>query len=210
MTEILVKQRTPEWQELRQSVCLTASCFADALGIGCGKPYDFLKSIIEPDEEDAEPTAFIRHGILMEPVINDAYQLLTGNRTQPSGFWIKEGGPLHHLVGASPDAKVCDRKSLEVIGLAEFKAPVYRIPGSMSIYRSSDMRQSIPRAHMAQMQGQMAICEADWCDYMSLCTNTREIMLLRVHFEPDYWKHISCLIENFCHVVQVCQHIYHF
>jgi YqaJ-like viral recombinase domain len=203
MTEILVEQRTTEWQQLRQSVCLTASCFADALGIGRGKPYDFLQSLIEPDGEDAEPTACIKHGVLMEPVINDAYQLLTGNRTQPGGFWINEDGPLHHLIGASPDAKVFSRKSNEMIGLAEFKAPVHRMHGSSHACKSPDLRQAIPRAHLAQIQGQMAVCKADWCDYMSLCRATREITLLRVYFEPDFWKHISSLIENFCHIVKV-------
>lgn len=42
-----VKQRTPEWFDLRRHVVVTASCIADAVGGGRGKPYDFLLSLFQ-------------------------------------------------------------------------------------------------------------------------------------------------------------------
>ena len=49
------------------------------------------------------------------------------------------------LIGASPDAIVLDKGTLNMIGLCEFKAPVHQ------------MYAGIPRQYMVQMQGQMAV-----------------------------------------------------
>ena len=49
----------------------------------------------------------MQHGVAMEPIINEAYQLLTGNKVTPTGFWKPlEGSVLDGLCGASPDGKV--------------------------------------------------------------------------------------------------------
>lgn len=64
MTEIDVEQRTAEWYRLRRTVCVTASCFADAVGLGRGKPYDFLRHLVnkldgpDEDEEDDIPSTY--------------------------------------------------------------------------------------------------------------------------------------------------------
>ena len=79
-----VKQRTKEWHKLRKNVALTASQFADAVGVGSGKPFHFLQSLIENDEENNEPEEdsvrfeALRHGVKMESIIREAYELLTG------------------------------------------------------------------------------------------------------------------------------------
>ena len=41
-----------------------------------------------------EAVSNTRHGIELEPVIDEAYQLLTGNTTQETGFWIPQQGEL--------------------------------------------------------------------------------------------------------------------
>jgi hypothetical protein len=41
-----VKQRSEKWFELRRGMVVTASRFADAIGAGKGKAYDFLKSLL--------------------------------------------------------------------------------------------------------------------------------------------------------------------
>ena len=110
MCEFAVTQRTPPWYSLRDSVCLTASLFADALGLGRGKPYHFLSvHVANEDGYHGDETAECCHGIEFEPVINEAYRRLTGRWTVTGGFWVAAGGPgerLSGLVGASPDAKV--------------------------------------------------------------------------------------------------------
>ena len=80
-----VKQRSHEWLKLQKSVPLTASQFADAVGVGVGKPFHFFQSIVEKKSVDAEDddadiprNQSMLHGEKMETVIREAYELLTG------------------------------------------------------------------------------------------------------------------------------------
>ena len=78
-----VKQRSPEWHQLRRNVLLTTSTFADAVGVGKGKPFHFFQSRMEQqgsEEEviDSTETSMMQHGIDMERIIKEAYELLTG------------------------------------------------------------------------------------------------------------------------------------
>ena len=45
-----MRQRSEEWFELRGCVALTASRFGEALGVGRGRPYDFLRSFVLADQ----------------------------------------------------------------------------------------------------------------------------------------------------------------
>ena len=178
------------------------SGFGDAVGVGCGKPYHFLQSLLEPSCDDGDDddlgNVYAQHGLSLEADINEAYQLLTGLKTKLSGFWIADGGSgLAGVIGASPDAKVYQNGTF--VGLAEYKAPVY------TLYNNQEGTQyRIPRHHMVQVQGQMAVCDAAWCDYMAVCMSTRQIALLRVHFAPHYWSSVSSSLKNFCNILQVC------
>jgi len=197
MTEVQVDQRTVAWHQLRRSVCITASCFGDAIGIGRGKPYHFLQSLLEPQCDEDIGTIYTQHGLCLEADINEAYQLLTGLKTEPSGFWIAAGSSsLAGIIGASPDAKVYQNGSF--VGLAEYKAPVYSLN-----WNSKGPCCRIPRSHMAQIQGQMAVCGAPWCDYMAVCMSTQQVVLFRVHFSPRYWSSVTASLRNFCDVLQV-------
>ena len=149
MTEVAVAQRSAEWFELRECMSLTASKFGEALGVGRGKPYDYLCSLIYPDSENLNPveSMYTRHGTQLEPVIDEAYQLLTRTQTKASGFWLPDRDELlHNMVGASPDALVLDKQG-NCIGLAEYKAPVH------CMYNTKRHGlHGIPRAYMAQIQ----------------------------------------------------------
>ncbi|XP_070577349.1 uncharacterized protein [Ptychodera flava] len=199
MSEIQVRQRTEEWFELRQCVQLTASKFGEALGVGRGKPYDFFLSLLSDCTSSESGTGYdnhyTKHGNEMEPILNEAYQLLTGNTTQESGFWLpSDSSNLSGLVGASPDAKVLNKTLSEPVGLVEYKAPVHR----MYDLTKKHTHNGIPRNYMAQMQGQMLICNLPWCDFMATCCQTKDIRLLRVYAQPEYMLHMSSKLHDFC------------
>lgn len=166
---------------------VTASRFADAIGAGKGKAYDFLKSLLNDDSCRDEGNMFTDHGTKMEPIIHEAYDLLTGNMTRESGFWtiLQDDNPLKDKVGVSPDAVVIDPVTRKLAGICEFKAPVY------SMYRD------IPRQYLIQMHGQMAVSGLLWCDFMAVCILKREIMLKRVHFCPQFWNFIAGRLLQF-------------
>lgn len=90
--EIHVEQRSPEWFQLRQSVSITASNFGEAIGVGRGRPYDYFLSQISDDPvyESVENNPILKHGVKMEKIISEAYELLTSNSIRESGFWIPE------------------------------------------------------------------------------------------------------------------------
>lgn len=199
MTEIRVQQRTPEWIKLRQSVSVTASNFGETLGIGRGLPYHYLESLLENNTQvlSGNQLSNIQHGIKMEPVIDEAYQLLNGYQTTQTGFWIPScDDPLYGKIGASPDAKVIDPSTEMCIGLTEYKAPVYQM------YNDHKHPHGIPRHYMAQIQGQLAISRLPWCDFMAICARTHEIMLKRVYYCKQYWAYVSRQLELFCTALQ--------
>jgi hypothetical protein len=194
--EISVQQRSPEWFDLRKSVQLTASNFGEALGVGRGKPYDFFVYYLAEDEEE-ETSSSTQHGINMEVIISEMYQLLTGNVIRETGFWIpRKGDNLDSLVGVSPDAVVLDKQSRHPIGLCEFKAPVF------SLYNTNTTH-GIPRHYMAQIQGQMGISKLPWCDFLAVCVRSQSLMLKRVHYSEEYWSNASSMLKEFCLAVKV-------
>lgn len=210
MCEIKLQQRSLEWFQIRKSVLITASLFGDALGVGKGRPYDFLASLPSSDQDDSacdsesmHSNCWTRHGIKLEPVINEAYQLLTGYHTRPSGFWIPlKADPLYRMIGASPDVlvypEISSKQDLIPLGLAEFKAPYYKM-----YTEGIGCPYGIPRQYMAQMQGQMGVCHLPWCDFMAVCTATHEVLLKRVYFNLKYWTYISERLKEFCHLMEI-------
>ena len=46
----------------------------------------FNRSLLEADG-GSEESSYTRHGVEMEPIIHEAYGLLTGNKTRESGLW---------------------------------------------------------------------------------------------------------------------------
>ena len=85
----------------------------------------------------------------------------------------------------------------EFIGLAEFKAPIH------GLYNEKVHPHGIPRYYMAQVQGQMAVCNKHWCDFMAVCTKTRQLLLKRVHFSLKYWASVSQRLDAFIDILKV-------
>ncbi|OWF53317.1 uncharacterized protein LOC110446557 [Mizuhopecten yessoensis] len=204
--EIDVKQRSEEWFQERNKVVLTASRFGEALGVGRGRSFDFLCYLVNSESEDtqadegSEQKANKQHGVDTETAIFEAYQLIVGtnesHQVRESGFWVpRENDMFKGLLGATPDAVVTN-KTGKVIGVCEFKAPIHNLFG----YGENWGR--IPRYYMAQIQGQMYLAGVPWCDFMAVCTKTKEILLKRVYFQPSYWTHVSSCLGTFCHILQ--------
>jgi putative phage-type endonuclease len=146
-------QRTPEWYEYRSNR-LTASDLGTAMGIN---PYCKRNKLIAKKcgyEETFYAGPAIKHGIKYEDVAIHIYE-------QRNHVNIFEYGCIPHPTishfGASPDG-ICDTDSAnkKYIGrMLEIKCPKSRV-----------INEFIPEHYELQVQGQLEVCNLDYCDYL--------------------------------------------
>ena len=118
--------------------------------------------------------------------------------TSSAGFVISEENP---FLGASPDGYVYDPSKLQSFGLVEIKCP-YKYhaytPTEVSLksdffceivtQANGDQMFQLKRNHSyyRQVQGQMAITDRTWCDFVVY--TTKGIAVERIAFDKDFWK----------------------
>ena len=119
--EVRVAQGSPAWEAVRNSLVITASEVSAIVGHDYGgmlsawhfylhvKTRHAIRTAPRPAEEQMETPSTEpmspnkKHGIDQEPVIAEAYELLTGHRIRTCGVFLPlETDRLHGAVGASP------------------------------------------------------------------------------------------------------------
>jgi putative phage-type endonuclease len=144
-----VKQRSPEWFELRKER-LTASATAQAIGKGkFGNRNQLLNTKAFPENQKWGPTTSgpMYHGTMLEAMSSRCYAQRNNNMLIYDFGMIKH--PELSCYGASPDGIT------EVGIMVEIKTPWRRkVDGT------------IPEEYMLQMQGQMAVCGLLECDFV--------------------------------------------
>ena len=119
------------------------------------------------------------------------------------GFTICQQYP---FLGATPNGGVYDPTNLEhPFGLLEVKCPyshkehtpVEACSNSKFCCELNDgtIRLKNNHSYFCQIQGQMAICKRQWCDFVIY--TTKGIAINRVHFNEEFWTSqlLPCLIE---------------
>ena len=114
-----------------------------------------------------------------------------------AGFHICEQ---HPFLGASPDACVHDPTSLHKYGVLEVKFPYkYRFESIDSAATNADFCLAVvsksntlhcielktSHIYYAQVQGQLAITERQFCDF--IVYTTKELYIQRIPFDEDFW-----------------------
>ena len=146
------EQRTPEWYVFRNNR-LTASDLWSVIDQNESKMHDILKKKCGVDKPYLPGLALL-HGIKFEEVATWIYQ-------QRNQVEMVEFGCLPHrfipYFGASPDG-ICGIKSTNknYIGrMLEIKCPKSRVITGF-----------IPEGYRAQIQGQLEVCDLEYCDYL--------------------------------------------
>ena len=146
------EQRTPEWYTFRNNR-LTASDLWYVVDDNKAKIYDILKKKCG-EENPFIPGKAIIHGVKFEPVATSLYEKM-------NDVEILEFGCLPHsfvpFFGASPDG-ICgpESRNKNYVGrMLEIKCPKSRVITGF-----------IPEVYQAQMQGQLEVCDLDYCDYL--------------------------------------------
>ena len=105
-----------------------------------------------------------------------AYARKTGNDVAATGLWTDSTGKY----GASPDGLVVDRATGES-GLLEVKC----------LWSRRHKRQlapltKCPNRYFAQVQGQMEVCDREWCDLVLWVPH--DVRILRVPRDREFWR----------------------
>ena len=177
---------------------LTASTFGRILQLQPTTPPDSLvKQLLHSKPFSTNATEWGKENepkALQEYVKN---QLSTGHTdlvTCSAGFVVSEE---HPFLGASPDAYVFDPSSPNQFGLVEVKCPYkYRDlhpedaaqQTDFCCKLSADKVVELKRKHQyfAQVQGQLAITERKWCDFVIY--TKKGVSIERIEYDSEFWE----------------------
>ena len=163
----LIKQRTEEWFKLRENR-LTASDLYDAVHY----PSTLIKKKLKNISFNSYAIPALRWGCMFESIACDIYAF--NNLTKVNEFGLLINDNIKDF-GASPDGITDEGIMIEI------KCPYSR-----------DIKDKIiPDKYYYQMQGQMAVCELDVCDYIECKFKTFES-------EEEYINEVKD-IDNYKH-----------
>jgi uracil-DNA glycosylase len=189
------------WLAVRSALDVTASEFSallnnsffssrdKVLGIKCGT--------IKPFSGNSPACKW---GLKMEPHAFRQYQQVTGNIVNETGLHVFYDSDSARTYGASPDGLVIDASNEESEGLLEIKC----LWGRRN-QKELNQFDHCPNRFYDQIQGQMAICDREWCDLMVYIPPTgrfKNYCILRIERDREYWSNnILPNLTSFCNDV---------
>lgn len=183
-----VEQGSAEWFNARLGR-VTASRFADVISKGRGTSESqtrrtyMLKLIAERITGELMPGVSNEHtarGHEHEPIARAAYEFATGNDVMQAGIFVCD----ERNAGFSPDGLV------GADGIIEIKS---KLP---HLHLDCLLRDEVPSAHMAQIQGGLWLSERQWCDFISYCPGL-PLFVKRVQRDEEMIERIKSNVEEF-------------
>lgn len=214
------KQGSKGWFSARDQLILTASRFeqaANGVPYSDGTPEDLAKELsgVKCKILTSTSQANIERGVRNEPLVRSWYS----NMIKREIIEISVARPKFNLkIGGSPDG-VIFKKEEEIEAIIEIKcctnmyAPLLAHKSKMESgwIPPSFYHAHIWNSHYAQMQGCMAILQAQYCIYIVYCQETGQIYIEKIMRDNDYWdklmypkllsfieKHEKSIIEGRC------------
>ena len=138
----LIKQRTPEWFKLREDR-LTASDLYDAIK----NPLSLAKKKLKGVTFNSSAIPALKWGTMFEPIAIQIYSHINNKKIHEFGLVINDD---IQYFGASPDGITEDGVMIEI------KCP----------YSRKIVNGEIPEKYYYQIQGQLAVCNLEDCDYI--------------------------------------------
>jgi putative phage-type endonuclease len=187
-----VQQGTPEWHQLRLGK-VTASRVADILaktksGISASRGNYLIELALQrvtKTIEESYTNAAMEWGTATEPQARVAYEVATGNFVDQVAF---VDHPTIVGFGCSPDGLVGSD------ALIEIKCP------SSATHWSYIKANEPPQKYIIQMQAQMAVTGAKWCDFVSFDPRMPErsqLLIVHVPRDPEFILYMETEINQF-------------
>ena len=188
---IAVEQGTPEWHQLRAGK-VTASRVADILaktktGPSASRQNYLIELALQRTTgiiEESYTNAAMEWGTQTEPQARVAYEVKTGNFVDQIAF---VDHPTIAGFGCSPDGIVGE-------GLIEIKCP------NSATHWSYVKAKAPPTKYFIQMQAQMAVTGAKWCDFVSFDPRMPErsqLLIVNVRRDPEFILYMEAEINQF-------------
>lgn len=137
---------------------------------------DIACEMITGKQEQGYVSAAMEDGMEREPIARQMYSTLMGVEVKKIGFITPDEDNLYYeWVGISPDGVLPDE------GILEIKCP---LPKTHLNYIESD---KLPTEYRYQVQGQLYVTKAPYCDFMSFVENMKPF-IIRVYPDLDLFK----------------------
>lgn len=198
------QNKSEKWISLRK-ILITASKCKSFLNLQKNKLEECLREHMWFSRQIVNK--YTSYGIRNEINAVTRYQEQTGNGVRETGLWVN---PKFIGLGASPDRIVVDRNTNEH-GLLEVKCPyvlekffpneLQKLTPSQrrafccTLDENNDLLLKSTHKYYFQVQMQMAIVEASWCDFV--IWSAKEINIERIYFDELFWTSISRELLDF-------------
>jgi hypothetical protein len=185
-----IEQSTPEWYAIRRGL-VTASKFGTVLAHGTGGKADpsktrrqymlnLISERIGGEPADGYTNRHMERGKAMEQDALNLYALMHDVELERIGF-VKA----NENVGCSPDAFAIGVNGMAQVKTAEPHIQLERV-----------LKPELPKEHVAQVQGELWVCEREWNDFVSYWPGL-PLMVTRVYRDEVKIKSIELGIEMF-------------
>lgn len=186
-----MEQRTEEWFSARLGK-VTASRVADVLakiksGESASRKNYKMELVVQRltnKQGESFTNAAMEWGTEQEPFARMAYEAHTGTFVKEEGF---VDHPTIEGFGCSPDGIVGE-------GLIEIKAP------NTANHIETVLENKVPSKYIPQMQAQMAVTGAKWCDFVSFDPRVPEdlqLFVVRVERDQEYIDAMEVEVKQF-------------
>ena len=191
-----IQQGTEEWHQLRLGK-VTASRVADILaktksGASASRGNYLIELALQrvtKTIEESYTNSAMEWGVATEPQARVAYEVSTGNFVDQIAF---VNHPTIEGFGCSPDGLVGE-------GLIEIKCP------NSATHWSYIKANEPPQKYIIQMQAQMAVTGAKWCDFVSFDPRMPErsqLLIIRVNRDNEFIAEMENDIKQFLSEVE--------
>ena len=191
-----IQQGTEEWHQLRLGK-VTASRVADILaktksGASASRGNYLIELALQrvtKTIEESYSNSAMEWGVATEPQARVAYEVSTGNFVDQIAF---VNHPTIEGFGCSPDGLVGE-------GLIEIKCP------NSATHWSYIKANEPPQKYIIQMQAQMAVTGAKWCDFVSFDPRMPErsqLLIIRVNRDEEFIAEMENDIKQFLNEVE--------